>query len=82
MKKNHANLQFFENLLNELPCKGFIMIYHSTQSDDFFWCLIFRGKQKEKKTPEYSKFLPIFISRNNKKKKFLLNLIAAVSRLA
>ena len=26
------------------------MIYHSTQSDDYLWYLILRGKQKEKTT--------------------------------
>ena len=31
------------------------MTYHSTQSDDYLWYLILRGKQKEKNknTPEY-----------------------------
>ena len=28
-------------------CKGFNMIYDSTQNDDYLWYLIFRGKQKK-----------------------------------
>ena len=38
-----------------LDCKGFNMVYHSIQSDDYLSYLILRGKQKAKKTkaPEY-----------------------------
>ena len=36
----------FESGLN-----GFFMIYHSTQSDDYLWWLVLRGKQKETRIP-------------------------------
>ena len=48
--------------LSNHDCTGFNMIYHLTQSDDYLWYMILRGKQKGKKTKTHpnSKFLPIF----------------------
>ena len=46
-------------------CKGFNMIYHSTQSDEYLWYVILGGKQR-KTTTDPNKFHPIFNRRNNK----------------
>ena len=57
-------LESFESRSNH-DLEGFKMIYQSTQSDDYMWHLILRGKEKIEKKPN-TKFLPIFNGRNNK----------------
>ena len=48
------------------------MVHHSTQSDDYLWYLILRGKQRKKtKTHRNTRFLTIFNDRNNNDRQLL-----------
>ena len=46
--------------------KGFTMIYHPTESDDYMWYLILREKRKTVEKHPNTKFLHIFYGRNKK----------------